>query len=334
VNSQSQPHLSPASGLVFAYRLDRTGGGRLIKPDEVASSWQEEAFDWLHFDRRYKGMEDWLSAHTNLDPPAVQFLLGGNPRPRVLVHGDEVLMSLRGLIPDPGAPPDDMHSIQIWTDGRRIITCRKRQHSAIASVRQAIERGDAPTDPGDMLSRLGELLATEMDSVIAEAEALTHSLGHRGASGHAEDLVGELAHLRRRMIRLQRYLAPQRRALVNLASSGVSWLDTEERRLLRAVGEQTAEYSDGLHAALEIAEITQDELLQRSSERTNRRLYMLTILSATFLPLTFLTGLLGINVAGIPDAENPLAFALVCTLLALIVLLELWVFKRKGWLGQ
>jgi len=333
MNTLLHPQLSPASGLVFAYRLDHTGGGRLIEPDEVASAWQDEAFDWLHFDRRYKGMEDWLSAHTELDPPAVQFLLGGNPRPRVLVHGDEMLMSLRGLSPDPGAPPDDMHSIQIWTDGRRIITCRERQHSAIASIRQEIERGDAPTDPGDLLSRLGELLVTEMDGVIAEAEALTHSLGHRGASSRAEDLVGELAHLRRRMIRLRRYLGPQRRALVSLADARVGWLDTDERRLLRSVGEKTAEYSDGLDAALEIAEITQDELLQRSSERTNRRLYMLTILSATFLPLTFLTGLLGINVAGIPDAEDPFAFALVCIVLALIVLLELWVFKRKGWFG-
>jgi len=49
------------------------------------------------------------------------------------------------------------------------------------------------------------------------------------------------------------------------------------------------------------------------------------------LPLGLLTGLLGINVAGIPFAQYPGAFAAVCGLLVLIALFEWWLFRRLGW---
>jgi zinc transporter len=50
-----------------------------------------------------------------------------------------------------------------------------------------------------------------------------------------------------------------------------------------------------------------------------------------FLPLSFLTGLLGINVAGIPGSSYQLAFFLVCFGLAIVGGLELYFFRRKKW---
>jgi zinc transporter len=50
------------------------------------------------------------------------------------------------------------------------------------------------------------------------------------------------------------------------------------------------------------------------------------------LPLGFLTGLLGINVGGIPGAENPWGFAAVCVLLATLVAAQVLLFRRLRWL--
>jgi zinc transporter len=60
-------------------------------------------------------------------------------------------------------------------------------------------------------------------------------------------------------------------------------------------------------------------------------MYMLSVLAAIFLPLGFLTGLLGINVGGFPGAENPWAFLLFLLFLAGIVVVQMLWFKRKKW---
>jgi zinc transporter len=60
-------------------------------------------------------------------------------------------------------------------------------------------------------------------------------------------------------------------------------------------------------------------------------MYVLSIVAAVFLPLGFLTGLLGINVGGIPFAENPWGFLAVVVALLGVVALELLVFRWRRW---
>ncbi|HEX2794940.1 MAG TPA: CorA family divalent cation transporter [Croceicoccus sp.] len=55
------------------------------------------------------------------------------------------------------------------------------------------------------------------------------------------------------------------------------------------------------------------------------------MVATLFMPLTFLTGLLGMNVAGIPRADHPLSFAAVVMLCAVILVIQLALFKRWRW---
>ena len=324
--------LSPC-GLIFAYQLDGKGGGLTLDLRTTLAPGQPvpAGIHWLHFDGQHQGARQWLRGESGLDSVAVDGLLGRNPRPRASVTGDQVLLSLRGLSMEPSAPADDMLSVVAWTNGARIITCRDRPAQAIADLRRDLEHGHGPTDTGEFLSQLAERLVSAMDDLIAGAEADTDRLGQTGARGNTSALVEELAGIRRRMIRLGRYLGPQRRALTHLAVAPLTWLNHDDRALLHATAEQTAEFEDSLRSALEVAEITQDELLQRSSEKTAQRVYVLTLISAVFMPLSFVTGLFGVNLAGIPAAEHPLAFATLSASLLGLVAAQLLIFKRKGW---
>ena len=61
-------------------------------------------------------------------------------------------------------------------------------------------------------------------------------------------------------------------------------------------------------------------------------MYVLSVVAAIFLPLGFLTGLLGINVGGIPGAEYEASFAIFSTFLVVLVIIELIIFKKKKWM--
>ena len=68
-----------------------------------------------------------------------------------------------------------------------------------------------------------------------------------------------------------------------------------------------------------------------TSDRVDKRLRMLTILSVITLPLGIIAGLLGMNVGGVPGLTNPYGFTVVFISMIIITTVELWFFKRGGW---
>lgn len=130
---------------------------------------------------------------------------------------------------------------------------------------------------------------------------------------------------------MRRYLGPQREALSKLYNERVDWLGDIERMHLRETSDRMMRYIEDLDSSRERASVAQEELMSRLSENMEKRMYVLSIVSTVFLPLSFLTGLLGINVGGIPGAENKSAFLIFCLILSGIGAIQFWIFKIKKW---
>ncbi|MDX1776331.1 MAG: CorA family divalent cation transporter, partial [Desulfobulbales bacterium] len=167
---------------------------------------------------------------------------------------------------------------------------------------------------------------------IDDLEDQVADLEDQVLTAESRQLRSQLADLRRQAISLRRYLAPQREALSRLLTEKISWLDDAARIRLREVSDQLARYLEDLDEARDRAAVTQEELVNRLSEQMNNKMYLLSIVAAIFLPLGFLTGLLGINVGGIPGAESNLGFVVFIILLIVVVIFQIWYFKKKKWL--
>ena len=81
----------------------------------------------------------------------------------------------------------------------------------------------------------------------------------------------------------------------------------------------------------ERAHIIKDELTNALSEKINRNLYFFSVIAAIFLPLGFLTGLLGVNLGGLPGADNPAGFIIFSSILMGVVTLQIALFKWLKW---
>ncbi|WP_295539956.1 CorA family divalent cation transporter [uncultured Thiohalocapsa sp.] len=319
-------------GLVFALRLDGAGGGLPIGWSDLSGP-QPRQQTWVHLDLRHPNAHRWLREDSGLDALTVDGLTNPSAAPRLLRRGQSLLLVLKGIDQSRDAAPGDMVAARLWTDGQRLISCRSERLPAVEDLHMELHRGGGPTGIGGIIASLADRLMTHVDDVLEELQATVLRTAHAGTQArHTENIVADLATLRRRMIRMRFHLTPQRRVLSQLAGEHQPWLGDAECRLAGEVAERCQHAVEGLIAAGEITAITQDEILQRSSETTGRRVYSLTVITAIFLPLSFLTGLLGVNVAGIPDASNPLAFLLLCLFLLLLVLGQLWLLRRKGWL--
>ncbi|MCK7547891.1 zinc transporter ZntB [Marinobacter koreensis] len=320
------------SGLIFAFTLDGNGGGSKLDLDAVRQWRPDSGPIWVHLDYTGSDARDWLQNHSGIDPVIVEALTAAETRPRSLVHRDGMLVILRGVNLNPDSDPEDMVSIRFWIDSDRIVTLRHRRVMAVDDLRQAVEDGDGPTGPGDFLSQLADRLVQRMGGVISDLDDTADELEDEVISEQTYDLRQKIANVRRMAISMRRYLAPQRDVMARLHTEKAEWLHEDDRMRLREIADRTTRYVEDLDAIRDRASVTQEEVNGRLAERMNRTMYILSIVAGIFLPLGLLTGLLGINVGGIPGTDNSWAFTIFCGLLVVIAVAQVWVFKRKKWM--
>ena len=143
-----------------------------------------------------------------------------------------------------------------------------------------------------------------------------------------ERLRDDSLHLRRRALPLKRFLAPQREALTAFSKARVAFMRDDTRVLIAEEAERTVRLVEALDALRERSALLQEEVAGDIADRLNRNTYTLSIVAAIFLPLGFLTGLLGINVGGMPGADTPWAFWAVVALCVALGVAGLWVMRR------
>lgn len=336
-HSTDHPHtippndVPPSDGLVSAYLLDGSGTGRTIGWTEIRQWTPGRGLIWIHLDYTSPDSRRWLMQDSGLDAVSCEVLLVEESRPRCVAVHDGLLLIFRGVNLNPGSEPDDMISIRLWIDAQRIVTLRRRRLMAVQDVRDALQHGSGPRDAGSFLVELSDRLSLRMNDVVAELDDRVDALEDQVLAAESYALRPQLAEIRRQAIGLRRYLAPQRDIMTRLQLEKIPWLDEPGRIRLREIADRTTRYLEDLDSARERAAVTQEELNSRLAEQMNERMYVLALVTVIFLPLGLITGLLGINVAGIPGAENGAAFVIVCALLLSLGGGLLLFLKRKGW---
>jgi zinc transporter len=319
-------------GLKHALLLDGHGGASELTW-QAAQQWQpEQGILWLHFDYSASETQNWFKEHSGLDPLVCEALLSEDTRPRSHSMQDGLLISLRGINHNPGAAPDDMVSIRIWIEHNRIITTGRRKLLSVEDLHNFLLKHQGVSSAAEWLVDLCDRLVWRMGATVDQFEDDMAELEENTLNETQSALRRDLSNLRRQTIALRRYLAPQREALLRLQIEKVSWLEDIHRLQLREISDRLIRHIEDIDAVRERAAVTHEELLSHASEELNQRMYMLAIVAAIFLPLGFVTGLLGINVAGIPGAENPYAFLVVSGTLSLAVIIQIAYFKWKSWL--
>lgn len=318
-------------GLIVAYRLDGNGGGKEIDWPAI-HDWQPgDGVLWVHLDRNAEEACAWVRGRNDVDPVTAEALLAEETRPRSFATADGLLVILRGVNLNPDADPEDMVGLRIFADEDTIITIRYRKLMAITDIQGRLQAGQGPKTAGDFLSMIADCLVARMEPVIDTLGETIDTLETQLDTINPKALRGDLRHLRHTAIVLKRYLAPQRDMMGRLQMEQQDWLSQRNRMELREVGDRIARYVEDLEEVRERAAVLQDELINHLSETANRTVYVLTIVAAIMLPLSLITGLLGIKVGGMPGTDDPAAFWIVCLVLLAFGLGQTWLFRRLKW---
>ncbi len=324
--------MTASSAILHAYAIDREGVARKIEGDDIAPALESSELAWVHLDANEQGCKSWLESNVAyLDDMIIDALLAEETRPRYLEIDQGALLILRGVNLNENARPEDMVSIRMWIDAHRIVSVRLRRLKAVVDIRERLDVGTGPKNAGELLVQLISRLFERMEPVFSELDEALDNVEEAVMETPDAKYRQVITSIRKQAIVFRRYIAPQRDVISALRVSEQPWLDQQHKRRLQESLDRVIRYIEDIDTIRERAQIVKDELANALSDKMNKNLYMLSVVAAVFLPLGFLTGLLGINVGGIPGAENANSFLIFCGILIVVIAGQIALFKKLKW---
>lgn len=287
---------------------------------------------WVHLDRNAAGVGEWLSRNLGLSAATIDAITSNQNRPRAFREGNALATILRGINSDATSGFEDMVALQIWADQHHVVTLRRRRLQAPKDVLAQIEASPGAVSVGDLVTRLVAHTVAHIGQVILDVNDRIDQLEVHCDNGSIEQVLTAITQIRRKCLALKRHMSPQHDALIQLVRIAPEWLSEANRATVRETIDQLHHYLEDIDVSKESALVLQYDLNNRAAAQTNKTSYLLSIVAAVFLPLGFLTGLLGMNVGGLPGINYGHAFWVTCGFMALLAAVQIYVFRKLRWL--
>lgn len=311
----------------FAYRIAADGAVG-IDPDAALAERCELV--WVHLAGIDDAAQAWLRDRAGLDEHVVEALTAAETRPRCEAFADGALLNLRGRTREPTDGSDVLASVRIWAVRGRVFSASRLPLIAVDTVCGEVKAGRA-RDPGDLITAFATAITTDLDPDVADLGDRLDDCEEQLDAGRIFEHRRVVSQVRVAAIAYRRFLHPQRDALERLAALPGDWLGEDDRAHLAAAADRAARMAEELEAIRERAAVMHDTLSDLRAEQIDGRALVISIAAMVFLPLTFITGLYGMNVEGLPFAQEPWAFAAIAAACIVIAVGIVAYFVRGRW---
>jgi len=313
----------------FAYRVAE---GKAERLDIKAAMDATGQLIWIHLTSNNELAQSWLGETAGLPDYVVDVLTTTESRPRCDALGEGAFLNLRGRSNEEMTTSDPLASVRIYALAGRVFSVTRRTLTAVSDVVKAVEGGTI-ADPGDLIAEFASAITEELDPEVGD-------LGDQLDDCEADLDADKVFELRRKVTKVRstaigyrRFVQPQRAALEKLAALPCDWLHDDDRLHLNSAADRAARMAEELEAIRERSALMHEALTDLRAEQIDSRSLLISIVALIFLPLTFLTGLYGMNVEGLPFAKEPWAFDVIGGVCIAITVGIIGYFSVKRWFG-
>ena len=221
-------------------------------------------------------------------------------------------------------------SIRVFINKNIVVMVQVSQLLSVDRLQATLFANLGPRTSADFVVYLLDEITDRISEVITTWDATLDQLENDAQIVSNAD-QSELTLLRKGILMLRRYLIPQREAINQMEPEKLSWFDANNQTHIAEIAQAMIRLVEDLETEKDRVEALQDSLSTQSQQDTNQRTYYLSIIAAIFLPITFATGLLGVNLAGIPFAEKPWAFPAFCLTLVVVAIFVAIFLRYRKW---
>ena len=327
---------SDSSGLICGYVFKPDTQAQVI--DSVAATeWLkvrqdsvDPEFIWLHFSLSNASTEKWMGENLALPDHFFETLHEGTGSTRVDQEDDSLIAVINDVMFDFSFDASQIATVWMCVQHNCVISARMKPLRSVDRLRLAVKAGHEFASPVSLLVHLLRDQADVLQKIERDSAAKVDQIEDSLLSGRLKTTRGTLGALRRLFVRLRRLLAPEPASLFRLLNRPPPWFMQDDARELREATEESSAVLNDLAALQERTKLLQEELTVHTTEETNRSVFVLTIVTVLALPINIVAGLLGMNVGGIPLAEEPHGFWVVVAIIAVFTCFAGWfAFKKQ-----
>lgn len=281
-----------------------------------------------------------------LHPLALEDSVNLHQRPKVELYGNSLFFVARTM-PDHDSIANgdsfDSHQVAFFLGRGFVVTFREPQTKCIDGVGERLKaaRGRIRESGADYL--LYALIDVTVDSyfpVLEEHGERLDLLDEVIAGNPHQDSIRQIHDLRSQLLTIRRSVWPLREAINSLIRDSGDFIGDDTDLYLRDCYDHTVQIIDVIETDRELCSDLRDFYLTTISNRMNQVMKFLTVLSTLFIPLTFITGLYGMNfnpqasAMNMPELNWPWGYPTVLSIMATTTIGLLVYFRNKGWLSS
>ena len=314
----------------FCYQLDGNGRAKSVPLKSVTRYPKKPT--WVHLDYTKPDNQEWLRG-LKLSRTILENLLDSDTTPRFFTYNKGVMLVLRGV--NKISNDDGMIALHMCVEKNLLLTLSHRAMPSITDILEAFKYKKGPKNIAECFVAIARYMTNRIENALVtitnEGDELEDAVLSEENFVHDTDLRSRLAVLRHEIISLRRHLLPEREMMAKMIVVTKPFLSGVNQGELEEIARDMASIVSELDYARDHATVIQEELDSQTNINISRIMYLMSLVMVIFTPLTFFTGLLGANVGGIPFGEHPNGFAIICGLLVICVVVQIWLIRKLKW---
>ena len=276
-----------------------------------------------------------LMNHLQVDPYLTRTVLKVGQRARLEQGTDFLFLTVRMLNYQEETMEIDQEQVSFLLKGNTVVTFQEKPGDVFGEVRRRLAQNNASIRRryGDfLLYALVDAIVQNHFLLLEKVEDRIEELEDAILTDRDTQLQGSIQKLRRDLLLIKTSIWPLREIICSLAQDPMPLLAKFTRERLRDADSQTNHIIDLVTAYREMLTGIYDTYLSNSNSRLNRVVTTLTVISSIFIPLTFLTGVYGMNFRYMPEINWPYAYTSFWVISLMISVGMLTFFRKKKWI--
>jgi magnesium transporter len=315
-------------------------GGHVTTTNQVDPAWlrpDSDAVFWVDLSQpTAEEARHVLSDVFKFHELSVEDALSVSHHPKAEAYDSYLYVILHGIDLEAAKRRFTTRDIDFFVGQRYLVTVHDGRSRSVRQVRDTCSRNGGmyfSDGPVGLMHRIVDAMSDNYRPEIERLEERMDRLERDVFSQSRRDLIQSILSLKRDIVALRQVALPQRDVISRLARREFGQIDTALAYRFRDVHDHFVRLSDEALMFQDRATSLVEAHLSSVSNRLNSVMKILTVITTIFMPLTFITGLFGMNV-DLPDLGfgAHATFWVLLLFMAGVVVLMLWWFRREHWL--
>jgi magnesium transporter len=273
-----------------------------------------------------------LAERYRVHPLTVEDILDTGQRPKVEEFDDYLFITLKAVNPSAGL---DFEHISLVLAADTVITFQEKAGDYFDGIRRRIlnNAGRIRRMGADYLAYL--LIDAAVDEYFQVLDALGSGIEDfedRAIDENDETLLRDIQKIKQDLLRVRRVIWPLRESLSLLKHLDSPRMGDDLEPFLQDLHDHVIQAAETVETYRELMAGVMEVNLSAISNRMNKVMKVLTIISTIFIPLTFIVGVYGMNFRVMPELDIPWAYPATWAVMVIIALGMVFFFKRRRWM--